>query len=166
MLDDELDWAKNVKPIKSERVTLRSRYKIDIKPVIDRDIPCLREDFFNINSGSLPFCLDYNTKLKIDKGKCLINNKLDLHGYSIEDAYSKLIDFIIENYKVGNRYLLIITGQSNIVGKTEIIKNNLSKWLNNSKIQYMVLYYRQAIKRHGGKGAFYVLLRKNKKLRS
>ncbi|MFT4327805.1 MAG: DNA mismatch repair protein MutS, partial [Wolbachia pipientis] len=26
----------------------------------------------------------------------------------------------------------------------------------------MILYYQQAIKKHGGKGAFYVLLRRNK----
>ncbi|CCF78492.1 SmrmutS family protein [Wolbachia endosymbiont of Onchocerca ochengi] len=165
MLNNELNWQKNVKPIRSEKVTLRVDHKVNIKSIVSKDASYLQENFLNIDNGNLPFCLDYNTKLKVDKGKCFISDKLDLHGYSIEDAYYRLVGFIIKSYQVGSRCLLIITGQGNTVGKTDIIKNNLSKWLNDTKIQHMVLYCQQATKKHGGKGAFYVLLRKNKNLR-
>ncbi|QKX02185.1 Smr/MutS family protein [Wolbachia endosymbiont of Dirofilaria (Dirofilaria) immitis] len=164
MSDDELNWQKNVKPIKSEKITLKVDHKVDIKSVIDKGTFYLQENFLNTNIGNLPFCLDYNTKSKVDRGKCFISDKLDLHGYSIEDAYCKLVDFIIKNYQAGNRCLLVITGQSSTVGKTGVIKSNLSKWLNDTKIQHIVLYYQQAIKKHGGRGAFYVLLRRNKNL--
>ncbi|MGL9717296.1 MAG: Smr/MutS family protein [Wolbachia sp.] len=162
MSDDEPNWQKNVKPIKCEKVTLKVDYKVNIKSVADKGTSGLQENFLNTNNG---FCLDYNTKSKVDRGKYLISDKLDLHGYNIEDAYYKLIDFIIKNYRVGNRCLLIITGQGNATGKTDTIKNNLDKWLNDTKIQHMVLYHQQATKKHGGRGAFYVLLRKNKDLK-
>ncbi|QKX01614.1 DNA mismatch repair protein MutS [Wolbachia endosymbiont of Cruorifilaria tuberocauda] len=165
MSNDELNWQRNVKPIKSEKVALRADYKINIKSLVNRATFCLQENLFGVGNGNLPFCLDYNTKSKVDRGKCFISNKLDLHGYSMNDAYYKLVDFIIKNYRVGNRCLLIITGHGNTVGKADIIKNSLSNWLNDIKIQHVVLYYQQAIKKHGGKGAFYVLLRRNKNIR-
>ncbi|MCM1000895.1 MAG: Smr/MutS family protein [Wolbachia endosymbiont of Melophagus ovinus] len=162
MSDDELDWQKNVKPIKSEKVTLKVDHKVNIKSVADKGTFNLRENFLDANNVSLSFCLDYNTKSKVDRGKYSISDKLDLHGYNIEDAYCKLIDFIIKNYRAGNRCLLIITGHGSATGKTDTIKNNLNKWLNDTKIQHMILYYQQATKKHGGKGAFYVLLRRNR----
>jgi DNA-nicking Smr family endonuclease len=93
-------------------------------------------------------------KSKVDRGKYFISDKLDLHGYSIEDAYCKLIDFIIKNYRAGNRCLLVITGYGSATNKTDTIKNNLNKWLNDTKIQHMVLYYQQATKNMVVKGLF------------
>ncbi|NSM57095.1 DNA mismatch repair protein MutS [Wolbachia endosymbiont of Atemnus politus] len=164
MSDDELNWQKNVKPIKCEKVTLKADHKVNVKSIANRGTSDLQKNFLNTNNGNLSFCLDYNTKLKVDRGKYFISDKLDLHGYNIEDAYCKLIDFIIKNYRVGSRCLLIITGHGSATGKIDTIKNNLNNWLNDTKIQHMVLYHQQATKKHGGKGAFYVLLRKNKDL--
>ncbi|MDM8335117.1 Smr/MutS family protein [Wolbachia pipientis] len=165
MSDDELDWQKNVKPIKCGRVTLKVDHEVGIKSVGDKCTFDLRENFLSTNSVSLSFCLDYNTKSKVDRGKYFISDKLDLHGYNIEDAYHKLIDFITRNYRAGNRCLLVITGQGNAISKTGTIKNNLNKWLNDIKVQHMILYHQQATKKHGYKGAFYVLLRRNKGFR-
>lgn len=162
MSDDELDWQKNVKPIECGKVTLKVDHKVNIKSMIDKSISGLQENFLNTDNGDSSFCLDYNTKLKIDRGKYFISDKLDLHGYSIDNAYCKLIDFIIKNYQAGNRCLLVITGHGNSTDKIETIKNSLNKWLNDTKVRNMILYYQQAIKKHGGKGAFYVLLRRNK----
>ncbi|QKX03327.1 DNA mismatch repair protein MutS [Wolbachia endosymbiont of Litomosoides sigmodontis] len=162
MLDDDLDWKKNVKLTKCEKVTLKVDHKVDVKSIVNKGTSDLQEKFFSTNNISLSFCLDYNTKSKIDKGKYFINDRLDLHGYNIECAYCKLIDFIIKNYQAGSRCLLIITGQSNVTGKTDTIKNNLSRWLDDTKVRHMILYYQRATKKHGSKGAFYVLLRKNK----
>ncbi len=162
MSDDELDWKKNVKPIECGKVTLKIDHKVGTKSIVNKGTSDLQEKFLSTNNISLSFCLDYNTKSKVNKGKYFISDRLDLHGYNIEDAYCKLIDFIIKNYKTESRGLLIITGQGNGTGKADTIKNNLSKWLNDTKIRHMILYYQQATKKHGGKGAFYVLLRRNK----
>lgn len=159
MQDDELDWQKNVKPLECGKVTLKIDHKINIKPVISKGAFTLQENLLNTN---YPPCLDYNTKSKIDKGKYFISDRLDLHGYNIEDAYYKLIDFVVKNYQAGNRCLLVITGYGSATNKAGTIRNNLYKWLSDIKIQHMVLYHQQARKEHGGKGAFYVLLRRNR----
>ncbi|MGN7619096.1 MAG: Smr/MutS family protein [Ehrlichia sp.] len=116
----------------------------------------------NISSG---LNLDYNTKKKVDKGKYRIDNVLDLHGYTLNTAYNALTNFIIKNYNLGNKCLLIITGwNSTNKHNNNSIKGNFGKWLQSENICETILYYRQAIHSYGGKGAFYVLLKsKNKK---
>jgi DNA-nicking Smr family endonuclease len=159
MSGNELDWQKNVKPIKCGKINLDTNHKINLKP-IKNDYPLiLKDDFFNTGVSS---CLDYNTKSKVDRGKYFISDRLDLHGYNVDDAYYKLMDFVVRNYQTGGRCLLVITGYGSATNKTETIKNSLYKWLNDAKIRHMILYHQQATKEHGGKGASYVLLRRHK----
>ena len=116
----------------------------------------------NISSG---LNLDYNTKKKVDSGKYTINDVLDLHGYTLNNAYNALINFVIKNYNLGNKCLLIITGWNSTQYNDNSIKSNFSKWLQSEKIHEIILYYKQASHSYGGKGAFYVLLKsKNKKI--
>ncbi|WP_168464420.1 Smr/MutS family protein [Wolbachia endosymbiont of Ctenocephalides felis wCfeT] len=160
MSDDELNWQKNVKPIKCDKVTIKIDHKIDLNSADSKGYSFIAKE--NSHDIKLSFCLDYNTKSKVDKGKYFISDRLDLHGYNVEDAYYKFIDFVTKNYQAGNRCLLVITGYSHAINKAGTIKNSLHKWLNDVKIQHMVLYHQQATKEHGGKGAFYVLLRRNR----
>ncbi|WDM85750.1 Smr/MutS family protein [Ehrlichia sp. JZT12] len=120
----------------------------------------------NKHSISSGLNLDHNTKKKIDKGRYQIDDVLDLHGYTLDTAYNVLINFIIKNYNLANRCLLIITGwNSTNQYDNNSIKSNFSKWLQSEKICEIILYYKQAINSYGGKGAFYVLLKsKNKKI--
>ncbi|ABD44848.1 smr domain protein [Ehrlichia chaffeensis str. Heartland] len=117
----------------------------------------------DISSGSN---LNNNTKKKIDQGKYHIDSILDLHGYTLDAAYNTLMNFIIKNYNSANKLLLIITGWgSTDKYNSNSIKSNFSKWLQSVQIANLILYYREANRIHGGKGAFYVLLKsKNKKI--
>lgn len=147
----------------TKKIELRKRSNVDYQMNLNK----CNHSFFSQKSSpytSLSCSLDHNTKLKVDRGEYFIDAKLDLHGCHIDDAYYKLVNFIIKNYQIGNRCLLVITGHGNSTNKVGAIKNNLHKWLNDTKIYYMVLYFQQATKKHGGKGAFYVLLRRNKNL--
>jgi len=147
----------------TKKIELRKRSNIDYQ--INMNNSECDHSFFSQKSfpyTNLSFSLDHNTKLKVDRGQYFIGAKLDLHGCNIDDAYYKLMDFIIKNYQIGNRCLLVITGHGNSTNKVGAIKNNLHTWLNDTKIYHMVLYFQQATKKHGGKGAFYVLLRRNK----
>ncbi|MBV0899485.1 MAG: Smr/MutS family protein [Wolbachia endosymbiont of Fragariocoptes setiger] len=145
MLND--DWQKNVKPIKSKKNALNNNvdFKIKIK----------QKDFTSDCS---------NKQLKINRGKYFINDTLDLHGYNIEDAYNKLIDFIIKSYKVGNRCILVITGYGNAKNKIGMIRDHLYEWLDNIRIKNIILHYQQAKREDGGRGAFYILLRRNRSI--
>ncbi|AHX04398.1 Smr/MutS family protein [Ehrlichia japonica] len=110
--------------------------------------------------------LNNNTKKKVDQGKYHIDSILDLHGYTLDVAYNTLMNFIIKNYNLANKCLLIITGWgSTDKYNSNSIKSNFSKWLQNEQIAHIILYYTEAIHSHGGKGAFYILLKsKNKKI--
>ena len=107
--------------------------------------------------------LDRNTKKKIDKGKYHIDNVLDLHGYTLDTAYTTLIDFIITNYNESKKCLLIITGWGSKSQGNNSIKDSFSKWLHNEQIADIILYHKEAISMHGGKGAFYILIKSKKK---
>ncbi|WP_246209718.1 Smr/MutS family protein [Wolbachia endosymbiont of Atemnus politus] len=130
MSGDELNWQKNVRPIKCKKVTLKVDHKVNVRSIADKGTYNLQENFLYTNNGNLLFCLDYNTKSKVDRGKYSISDKLDLHDYNIEYASYRLMDFIIKNYRAGNRCLLIITGHGSATCKTDTIKNNLKQWLN------------------------------------
>ena len=165
MPDDESDWQKNVKPIKCDRIITKADHKINIKPLGHRKHLCpftSTENLLGSYDLSSSYSIDYNTKSKVDKGKYLISDRLDLHGYSVDDSYYKLIDFITKNYQAGNRCVLVITGYGSTINEAETIKGNLHKWLNDINIKHMILYWQQAKEKHGGKGAFYVLLRRKK----
>ncbi|QLK58636.1 Smr domain-containing protein [Ehrlichia ruminantium] len=120
-------------------------------------------DFNNNQTITTGINLDKNTKKKIDKGKYHIDNILDLHGYTLDTAYSTLINFIITNYNESKKCLLIITGWGSKNQGNNSIKSNFSKWLHNEQVAEIILYYKEAISRHGGKGAFYLLIKSKKK---
>ncbi|QGR02373.1 Smr domain-containing protein [Ehrlichia ruminantium] len=108
--------------------------------------------------------LDKNTKKKIDKGKYHIDAVLDLHGYTLDTAYITLVNFIIKSYNTSKKCLLIITGWgSKSQGTNNSIKSNFNKWLHNEQIASLILYCKEAIGIHGGKGAFYLLIKSKKK---
>ncbi len=92
------------------------------------------------------------------KGNVFIENKLDLHGYNLVEAKNLLENFINQSVKNNKRLILVITGK----GKEEegIIKNNIISWLNTKDLRNKILAVNYASKKHGGSGAFYILLRK------
>ncbi|MCU7611446.1 Smr/MutS family protein [Anaplasma capra] len=108
--------------------------------------------------------IDSRTKARVDKGKYRVDAVIDLHGYSEASACEKLIDCVVSSFQSGKRCIRVITGWgSTNLGKGSSIRSNLHRWLQSDTVADMVLYYKQAIPAHGGKGAFYVLLRSNNK---
>jgi len=105
--------------------------------------------------------LDKDTFAKITKGTLRIQAKLDLHGYTRETAYHALIDFIYKLQSDGVRSALIITGKGR--GNTEgTLRELLPRWLNESPLRQHIIAYDNAALRHGGSGAWYIRIRKQK----
>ena len=106
---------------------------------------------------------DRRSFLKLKRGQFKIDGRLDLHGKSLEDAYLSLFNFLTQSQYHGFRCVLIITGKGyrnpSGVGR---LKSKFPYWLNESPLRNLVLSTTIAQKKHGGEGAFYVLLRKNK----
>jgi DNA-nicking Smr family endonuclease len=99
---------------------------------------------------------DRDTLSRLASGQRRIDARLDLHGLTQGEAHAALLAFIQKAKAGGRTTLLIITGK----GKNGegVLKRNLARWLEAQPVP--VLGLAPAAERHGGTGAFYVLLRK------
>ena len=102
--------------------------------------------------------IDRNTAEKFRKGHYVIDAMLDLHGMTSDKAFTALVRFVRSHSSRGNRCLLIITGKG--VKGEGVLKKSLPLWLSHDDLSPMILTFDVAKAKHGGGGAFYVLLRR------
>ena len=120
---------------------------------------------FLSNKESLPD-KDKNYK-KIKKKN---NAILDLHGLSLIEANKKVEDLINQSYETGVRKLLIITGKGlhseneknpYVSKKFAILKHSVRDYIqNNKELMTKIISLNNAAIEDGGKGAFYIDLKK------
>ena len=103
------------------------------------------------------------------RGQLPIDATLDLHGMTQAQAHTALQNFIPASRRLGRRCLLVITGKG--VGKsldlygrplTGILREAAPHWLNGPGCREHVLSFTWAQPKHGGDGALYVLLKRNR----
>ena len=117
---------------------------------------------------------DINKKLK--KNKISINRKIDFHGCSLDKAKKIFFNTINDCFAKNFRCILFITGKGSVKRENDHpqdtmlyygkIRNSFLNWVNHNAVQYKILNVQQANTKNGGDGAFFVYLRKNKKLNS
>ena len=108
----------------------------------------------------------------LKRGKLQPEHILDLHGMNTVIAKKKSIEFIKSNYLNGKRLLLIITGKGKSSTKSffengaqiGIIRKSLKSWLYESDMRTKILGIVSSHINHGGEGAYYIYLKKNKSL--
>ena len=112
--------------------------------------------------------LDKNILRKIKKGNLIIEESLDLHGYTLEESKEKVVKFIERNYNNKKRFLLIITGKGRRLGVSEgwrgegKLKENVPHWLSSVYLSKYILWFDKATSDKGGDGALMVYLKKSK----
>lgn len=120
--------------------------------------------------SAIHFQLDRRTDEKLRKGKMLIDGTLDLHGLNQTQAHKALENAVLKAVEQEKRCLLVITGKGN-TGKTSenwlspskgILKSRVPEWLSVPPMSYYVLKFVTARPNHGGSGALYVYLRRNR----
>ena len=94
----------------------------------------------------------------------------DLHGYSLGDANEKIKDLIYDAYKNEVYKLIIVTGKglhSNnerdpyVSKEFGILKNSIPEFIKrNNELMNMINEIKDAEIEDGGKGAFYIFLKK------
>ena len=96
-------------------------------------------------------------------GDIAIEARLDLHGFSRREAAGKVASFLAQSTRCGLRCVLVITGQGRrdpLAEAQGVLRGGLEAWLNEPATRPLVLACVPAQRRHGGQGAFYVLLRR------
>jgi DNA-nicking Smr family endonuclease len=98
--------------------------------------------------------------------------KLDLHGFSLNEANQKVEEFLIDSFNQGCRKILIITGKGSrskinenpyISREFGVLKNSIPEFIKNDKnLNEKIIKIVTADNKHGGNGAIYVFLKKNK----
>ena len=113
-----------------------------------------------------PGQIDRRGQRRIAKGQTPIDSTLDLHGLTQEQAYARLNRHIMSASNAGERCILVITGKGgggDRGGKGEgVLRRNLPDWLGNQSLGGLVSAISPAARAHGGGGAFYVRLKKQK----
>ena len=98
-------------------------------------------------------------------GNIAIDAQLDLHGFSRKEAGRKVATFLIRSARRGLRCVLVITGQRRrdpLAEARGVLRGGLERWLNEPTTRPLVLACVPAQRRHGGQGAFYVLVRRRR----
>lgn len=102
--------------------------------------------------------VDAATAKRVHRGEYPIAMRLDLHGMRREDAEDALREALENAYHDGERCLLVITGKGR--EGAGVLREALPRWLEDAK--RFVLAYDMAQPKHGGSGAFYVLVKRKR----
>ncbi len=114
--------------------------------------------------SSTPLSFDRDVDRALSKGKRAIEAKLDLHGMTLAAAERAVARFIAEASERNHRVVLIVTGKGVRLEGGRVfggrIRAEFPGWLERAENRARVAGVRAAHPRHGGSGAFYVLLRR------
>lgn len=94
---------------------------------------------------------------QLRQGKIAIEDKLDLHGVTIEQATNMLERFLQTSLVNGARCLLVVHGKGTCAASSRPILKNYCDFILPQVEQ--VLAYCSAARKHGGTGAIYVLIK-------
>jgi DNA-nicking Smr family endonuclease len=163
---------EGIKPIKSKAKISPVPKRFDANKVRKRqeqEVGIVQESYIPSAGLNYEFILphdlsrlDKNLQLKFRNGELNIQKRLDLHGMTLEKGYKEFISFMRSALESNSRMLLIITGKGGEAPKIGKLKENFPKWVNMPEIQPHLLAYTNATPRHGGDGAWYVLLKRKR----
>jgi DNA-nicking Smr family endonuclease len=139
------------KLIEDEKKVLRDALSDNFESI---DYFLARDELFYLKKGHSPEIIK-----KLRSGSWVVQNSIDLHGLTSDEAKIALVDFILFCKQKDLRCIRIIHGKGyNSKNKEPVLKNKVKKWL----IQKQeVICFIQAPNYDGGSGALITLLDKN-----
>ncbi len=110
--------------------------------------------------------------LKENKNKSEIVKKIDLHGFSLDDANNFVEKFITDSFHKNVNKIIVITGKGlrsknienpYISEDLSILKNSVPEFIKSKEnLMKIIKSIKEADIQDGGKGAFYIYLKKFK----
>jgi DNA-nicking Smr family endonuclease len=98
----------------------------------------------------------------LKRGRRPIEARLDLHGMTQAEAHRELADFVEASHLAGRRCVLVVTGRGLGPGGPGVLKSAVPRWLAEAGLRRRILAIAAAQPRHGGEGALYLLLRRQR----
>jgi DNA-nicking Smr family endonuclease len=114
--------------------------------------------------------IEPNLKQRLMRGREEIDGTIDLHGMRQVEAHAALTRFIHARHARGDRTLLVITGKglkklgddAAVIVERGVLRQMLPIWLTEPNLAPLVAGWDVAAQGHGGDGAFYVRLRRER----
>jgi DNA-nicking Smr family endonuclease len=116
--------------------------------------------------------LDGAVQARLRRGALDPDTRLDLHGYTEAAAHAALLSFLRAAQRRGDRLALVITGKGEkpapdapfdlSAPRRGVLHQAVPRWLNESAFAALIAGVAPAHRRHGGAGALYIYLRKNR----
>jgi DNA-nicking Smr family endonuclease len=130
-------------------------------PVKEKSVPAVA---MSQDAPAAAQTFDRDVDRALAKGKRTPEAKLDLHGMTLVAAERAVTKFIAESVEQNRRVVLIVTGKGLRLEGGRVfggrIRAEFLGWLDRPENRARVAGVRPAHPRHGGSGAFYVLLRR------
>ncbi|WP_341350582.1 Smr/MutS family protein [Sphingomonas jatrophae] len=86
---------------------------------------------------------------------------IDLHGHTLASAHLLLEEALGRAVAAGDRLVVIVAGKDRPGPGRGAIRREVGHWLAASRFASRIAAIRAAHPRHGGAGAFYVVLRRS-----
>jgi len=111
--------------------------------------------------------LDGSWDRRLSRGLVAPESSIDLHGHTLATAHARLDHGLEQAIARGDRVLLLITGkapapESERPHSRGAIRAAVGDWLKGSRFSGKIAAVRGAHPRHGGAGALYIVLRREK----
>ena len=119
--------------------------------------------------ANTPVRMDNKAFGRLKRGKLVPEGRIDLHGMTLDQAHSALNLYILRAQAAEKRLVLVITGKGKakqdhgpIPVRQGVLRHQVPHWLTLPPLAQAVLQIAEAHVSHGGSGAFYVYLRRNR----
>jgi DNA-nicking Smr family endonuclease len=117
-----------------------------------------------------PLRMDAKAFTRLKRGKLVPEARMDLHGMTVDRAHGALNHFVLNAQAQGMRLVLVITGKGvredpydPMPRQRGVLKTQVPQWLRLAPLAQAVLQVSEAHRTHGGEGAYYVYLRRNRR---
>jgi DNA-nicking Smr family endonuclease len=109
--------------------------------------------------------LDRRARQKIARGRVEIGARIDLHGMKQNEAKERLSAFLHRAQARGQSLVLVITGKGTAAPhgvERGVLRRAVPLWLALPEFRSLVIGFEEAAPAHGGAGALYVRIRRNR----
>jgi DNA-nicking Smr family endonuclease len=104
-------------------------------------------------------------RARLSRGRSEIDARLDLHGMTQVHAHHALFGFLHRAHSEGLTFVLVITGKGKVSGgefERGVLRRQVPHWLGLPEFRALVVGFEEAHVSHGGAGALYVRIRRNR----
>ncbi len=164
---DDASFAQlfgDAKPLSSAPTRITPKSKPSPEGLTTQEAP--RISFQRFDRGEthagLVAGIDRGHLKKLRAGEFPYAKSIDLHRLTLQEAEALVLSSVQQGWDQKKRCLLVVHGRGQHSEGDAVLRGALPNWLTHPKIGKLILAFCSALPKHGGAGASYILLRRNR----